>query len=87
MAETNKQTNRSIVIGGKLSKIIRTFLESDLLSHGHLKVICKKAPQILSITARLANVISEHKRKVLTKNFLNLNLDIVHYYGCFQTKT
>ena len=47
-------------MGRKLSKIITTFYRFKL---------CKKASQKLYAIARLANVISEHKRKVLIKTF------------------
>ena len=50
-------------------KLLGLFIDSDLSFHGHVKVICKKASQKLYAIARLANVISEHKRKVLIKSF------------------
>ena len=49
-------------------KLLGLFIDSDLSFHGHVKVLCKKAAQKLAI-ARLANVISEHTRKVLIKTF------------------
>ena len=48
-------------------KLLGLFIDSDLSFHGHVKVLCKKASQKLYAIARLANVISEHKRKVLIK--------------------
>ena len=50
-------------------KLLGLFIDSDLSFHGHVKVICKKASQKLSAIARLAKVISDHKKKVLIKTF------------------
>ena len=55
-------------MGGKLSKIIRTFYKIDLSFYGHVKVICKKVFQNLYAIARLAN-ISGHMRQILIKSF------------------
>ena len=66
-----------------LVKLLGLFIDSDLSFHGHVKVICKKASQKLSATARVANVISNHKNFFLIKPFLNLNSATIHYFGCF----
>ena len=50
-------------------KLLGLFIDSDLSFHGHVKVLSKKALQRLYAIARLANIISEHKRKVLIKTF------------------
>ena len=50
-------------------KLLGLFIDSDLSFHGHVKVIWKKASQKLSAIARLASVISDHKKKVLIQTF------------------
>ena len=50
-------------------KLLGLFIDSDLSFYGHVKVICKKASQKLSAIARLAKVITDHKKKVLIKTF------------------
>ena len=50
-------------------KLLGLSINSDLSFHGHVKVICKNASQKLSAIARLANVVSDQKKKVLIKTF------------------
>ena len=45
-------------------KLLGLFIDSDLPFHGHIKVISNKASQKVSAIARLANVISNHKKRL-----------------------
>ena len=66
-------------MGRKLSKVIRF----ELTFNSYVQMICKKASQKLTAILRLANIISEKKKKVLLKHSLNLISAIAHYFGCF----
>ena len=59
----------------KLSGIM---IDSDLTFNDHLKVICKKATQKFTATSRFRHILSENKRIILLKPFLNLNSTTTH---------
>ena len=65
-------------------KLLGLFIDSDLPFHGHIKVICKRAPQKISAIARLAYVIFEHKRETLIKTLFESHTRThTRYCGCF----
>jgi len=56
-------------MGGKRSKLLGLIIDRELTFDTYVRTICKKASQKLTAILRLANILSEHKRKVLLKTF------------------
>ena len=50
-------------------KLLGLIIDSELTFNNYVQMICKKASQKLTAIVRLANIISEKKRKVLLKTF------------------
>ena len=50
-------------------KLLGLIIDSELTFNSYVQMICKKASQKLTAILRLANIISEKKRKVLLKTF------------------
>ena len=65
-------------------KLLWIFINSDVLFHGHVKIICKKASQKISAIGKLANVIFYQKREVLTKTIFESQLSyfLLMYMFC-----
>ena len=50
-------------------KLLGLIIDRELTFDTYVRTICKKASQKLTAILRLANILSEHKRKVLLKTF------------------
>ena len=50
-------------------KLLGLIIDRELTFDTYVRIICKKASQKLTAILRLANILSEHKRKVLLKTF------------------
>ena len=50
-------------------KLLGLIIDSELTFNSYVQMICKKASQKLTAILRLANIISEKKKKVLLKTF------------------
>ena len=50
-------------------KLLGLIIDSELTFNNYVQMICKKASQKLTAIVRLANIVSEKKRKVLLKTF------------------
>ena len=48
----------------KAVKLLGPIIDRELISDTYVRTICKKASQKLTAILRLANILSEHKRKV-----------------------
>ena len=54
-------------------KLFGILIDSDLTFNDYLKIICKKASQKLTAISRFCHILSENKRIILLKTFLNFN--------------
>ena len=50
-------------------KLLGLIIDRELTFDTYVRTICKKASQKLTAILRLANILSEHRRKVLLKTF------------------
>ena len=54
----------------KKGKLLGITFDKNLTMHDHIKHICKQASNKLYALARISNVLSDHKRKILMKSFV-----------------
>ena len=52
-------------------KLLGLIIDRKLTFDAYVRTICKKASQKLKAILRLANILPEHKRKVLMKTFFD----------------
>ena len=55
------------------AKLLGIIIDSSLTFNDHVKVICNRASQKLSGISKMLNLMSEIKKKVLIRTFLNSN--------------
>ena len=53
-------------------KLLGLIINSGSTFNNHVKAICKKALQKFTAIIRMANILSEYKRKLLIKTFFEL---------------
>ena len=68
-------------------KLLGLIIDSGLTFNNHVKAICKKASQKLTAIIRMANILSEYKRKLLIKTFFESQFNYCPLIWMFCDRT